>query len=191
MKLSELKPNESNPRIIKDAKLKLMMQKIQDFPKMMELRPMITDDSGMVIGGNQRYKACVKLGMKEIPDTWVKKASDLTEEEVKRFIIEDNLNLGDWDEEILKTEWDREFLAMLGLEMAIEEEEIGGKYNNDNCEYPLIPEYDEKYEAIVIICKTETDIVHMKTMLGVPEKAQSYKNKFLGQTFVINAEDVK
>jgi len=53
----------------------------------MELRPIVVDSDMMVLGGNHRLKAIQQLGMKEIPDTWVKSAADLTPEEQKRFIV--------------------------------------------------------------------------------------------------------
>ena len=91
MKLSKIKNNPHNPRLIKDDKFKKLCNSIKEFPKMMELRPIIIDDSFMVLGGNMRLRACKELGMKEIPEEWVKKASDLTEEEKKQFIIKDNV----------------------------------------------------------------------------------------------------
>jgi hypothetical protein len=41
MKLSKLKLNPTNPRIIKDDKFKKLVKSIQEFPEMMEKRPMV------------------------------------------------------------------------------------------------------------------------------------------------------
>ena len=84
MKLTDIKPNPSNPRIIKDEKFKKLVQSIKDFPKMMSLRPIIIDGESVVLGGNMRLKALQELGFKEIPDTWVKRADELTEDEKHR-----------------------------------------------------------------------------------------------------------
>jgi DNA modification methylase len=116
MKITEIKVNPENPRTIKDDRFIKLMNSIRDFPKMMELRPIIIDDAGMILGGNMRFKAAVELGYKLIPDSWVKKASELSEEEKKRFIIEDNVPFGDWDFEALKT-WDPEKLEAWGLDI--------------------------------------------------------------------------
>jgi ParB-like chromosome segregation protein Spo0J len=99
MKLSELKINPNNPRLIKDDKFKKLVKSIEDFPKMMELRPIIIDDQNMILGGNMRYKALQHLNFKDIPDSWIKKASELTEEQKREFIIKDNVSFGlhDWD----------------------------------------------------------------------------------------------
>jgi len=117
MKLSDIKANPNNPRVIKDDKFKKLVKSIQDFPKMMELRPMVINADNIVLGGNMRLKALKELGYKEIPDTWVKRAEDLTEDEQRRFIISDNVGFGEHDWEMLKTEWDIEELSEWGLDI--------------------------------------------------------------------------
>ena len=84
---------------------------------MMELRPIIVDNDGLILGGNMRFKALQELKYKDIPDTWVKVAETLTEEERKRFIIEDNVPFGEWDWETLANEWDKDQLIDWGLEI--------------------------------------------------------------------------
>jgi len=84
---------------------------------MMELRPMVIDENNIVLGGNMRLKALKELGFKEVPENWVKKASDLTPEETRRFIIADNVGFGEHDWEMLANEWDVEQLADWGLDI--------------------------------------------------------------------------
>lgn len=117
MKLSDIKANPDNPRVIKDEAFNRLVQSIKDFPKMMALRPMVVDDNLTVLGGNMRLRALRHLGYKDIPDEWVKRASDLTEEEQKQFIIKDNVSVGDWDWDTLANEWDVQDLKDWGLEM--------------------------------------------------------------------------
>lgn len=93
---------------------------------MMELRPMVIDKTRVIIGGNMRYKALQELGFTEVPEEWVKRASELNEEERRRFIISDNNQFGenDWDE--LANSWDLTELQEWGLEIpgfAIEQPE--------------------------------------------------------------------
>lgn len=121
MKLSEIKINPNNPRIIKDNRFKKLVKSMQEFPKMMELRPIILTDENIVLGGNMRLKALKELGYKDIPDNWVKKASELTDEEKQRFIIADNVSFGEHDWEILNLEWDLKELEEWGLYINIEE----------------------------------------------------------------------
>ena len=64
-----------------------------------------------------RFKALQELKYRDIPDSWVKRAETLTEEEKRRFIIEDNVPFGEWDWEILANEWDQQELTEWGLEI--------------------------------------------------------------------------
>ena len=116
MKISKIKLNPDNPQKFDD--LSKLEQSIKEFPKMMTLRPLVLDANNMVLGGNKRLICLQNLGYKEIPDQWVKYASDLTTEEQRRFIIADNVGFGEWDLEIL-SEWD-EPLEDWGLEIGFD-----------------------------------------------------------------------
>jgi hypothetical protein len=117
MKLSKVKPNPNNPRIIKDDKFKKLVKSINDFPKMMALRPIVVDENFIVQGGNMRLKALQEIGFKDIPDEWVKQVSDLNEDEKKQFIIKDNVGFGEWDWDDLANNWDAEQLTDWGLDI--------------------------------------------------------------------------
>ena len=112
-KVSEVKANPNNPRVIKDDKFKKLVKSIQDFPEMLELRPIVVNSDGIVLGGNMRLKACKEAGLKEVP---VIKAEDLTEDQQKEFIIKDNVGFGEWDWEDLANNWDAEELTEWGLD---------------------------------------------------------------------------
>jgi hypothetical protein len=121
LKLTALKPNPQNPRIIKDDKFKKLVKSLEGFPEMMDKRPMVcvTDVDGKLfpLGGNMRLRAIQELGMKEIPDTWVTLADDWTEEKRKEFTIKDNASFGEWDWESLANEWDSEQLSDWGVDV--------------------------------------------------------------------------
>ena len=121
MKISKLKLNPNNPRIIKDDKFEKLVKSITDFPAMMEKRPIIcvTDSDGKLypLGGNMRLKAIKEIGYKEIPDSWVMLADEWSEEQRKEFVIKDNVGFGEWDFEDLKLNWDTDLLATWGLDM--------------------------------------------------------------------------
>jgi len=114
VKISKVKTNPNNPRVIKDDKFKKLVKSIKDFPKMLEIRPIVVNDDMIVLGGNMRLKACKEAGLKEVP---IIKASELTEEEQRQFIIKDNVSGGEWDWEMLSNEWDVEQLEDWGLDM--------------------------------------------------------------------------
>jgi DNA modification methylase len=114
VKISEIKANPNNPRLIKDDKFKKLVKSIQEFPEMLEIRPIVVNDDMVVLGGNMRLKACKEAGLKQIP---IIKASELTEEQQKQFIIKDNVGFGEWEWETLANEWDVEQLAEWGLDV--------------------------------------------------------------------------
>jgi hypothetical protein len=115
MKLKEIKPNPDNPRYINEENFSKLKKSIKGFERMMELRPMVIDESNTVLGGNMRLRALEELGYKDIPDEWVKRAEDLTEEQKREFIIKDNVGFGSWDWDTLANEWDSEELNDWGL----------------------------------------------------------------------------
>ena len=114
MNINEIKPNPNNPRIIKDDKFKKLVKSIQQFPQMLELRPIVIDENNIVLGGNMRLKACIEAGLKDVP---VKQAKDLTEEQKKEFIVKDNVGFGEWDWSDLANNWETEELEEWGLDI--------------------------------------------------------------------------
>ena len=120
VKISEVKPNPKNPRLIKDDKFKKLVKSIQEFPDMLNKRPLIvfTDVDGkyVVLGGNMRLKACKEIGLKEIP---IILADEWTEEQKAEFLIKDNVGFGEWDWDNLANEWDTEKLDEWGLDVPI------------------------------------------------------------------------
>jgi ParB-like chromosome segregation protein Spo0J len=117
MKLKDIKPNPNNPRVLRDDKFQKLKQSIKEFPKMLSLRPMVIDENNVVLGGNMRLRALQELGFNDIDEAWVKRSSDLTEEEKKRFIIADNVAFGEWDWDTLANDWEVVDLEAWGLDI--------------------------------------------------------------------------
>ena len=116
IKITDIKTNPNNPRLIKDEKFAKLVKSINEFPKMMELRPLVVNADNVILGGNMRFKALKELGYTNIPKEWVKRADELTEDETRRFIIADNVGFGEHDWEMLANEWNTEELEDWGLE---------------------------------------------------------------------------
>lgn len=112
-KISEVKLNPNNPRIIKDDKFKKLVQSIKDFPEMLNIRPIVVNQDMIILGGNMRYKACKEAGLKEIPII----ITDLSEDKQREFLIKDNTSGGEWDWEVLANEWNSEKLEEWGLDL--------------------------------------------------------------------------
>jgi DNA modification methylase len=117
VKISEVKTNPKNPRLIKDDKFKKLVKSIQEFPQMLELRPIVVDENNIVLGGNMRLKACKEAGLKEV---FIVKADNLTELQKDEFIVKDNVGFGEWDWDMLANEWDTEKLDEWGLDLPVD-----------------------------------------------------------------------
>jgi len=119
--LSKLQPNADNPRFIKDEKYKKLKQSLIGFPEMLELRPIVVDESFTILGGNMRYRAAKEIGLKEV---FITVAEGLTDEQKKEFIIKDNASFGDWDWDVLANDWDDIDLGDWGVDVWKSEEEV-------------------------------------------------------------------
>ena len=114
VKISEVKLNPNNPRLIKDDNFKKLVKSIEEFPEMLDIRPIVVNADMVILGGNMRFKACKEAGLKEIP---IIIADNLTEEQQREFLIKDNTSGGEWDFEILANVWDVEQLSDWGLDV--------------------------------------------------------------------------
>ena len=145
--INTVKANPNNPRIIKDDKFAKLVKSINEFPQMLNLRPIVVNDDMVVLGGNMRLKACKEAGLKEIP---IIKASELTEQQQKEFIVKDNVGYGEWDWEDLANNWDSEQLTEWGLDIP------GFKIEEEKEMEDLSDKLKSEFK-IEIICKDETE----------------------------------
>jgi ParB-like chromosome segregation protein Spo0J len=142
IKISQVKSNPNNPRLIKNDKFKKLVKSVQDFPEMLELRPIVVDEDMIVLGGNMRLKACQEAGLKEV---WIEVAN-LTEQQKKEFTIKDNVGFGEWEWDMLANEWEQTELEDWGLDgfpfedKVLEAEEVYTK----NIEAPTYEPKNEK-----------------------------------------------
>ncbi|MEY3499640.1 MAG: hypothetical protein RL308_1309 [Bacteroidota bacterium] len=172
VKLSEVKLNPNNPRIIKDDKFKKLVQSIKDFPEMLNIRPIVVNQDMIILGGNMRYKACKEAGLKEVPII----ITDLSEDKQREFLIKDNTSGGEWDWEVLANEWDSEQLEAWGLDLpnwsaGMDENEM----NDDDVD--IEEEFDPIGSAsdlmkIVFIFDNEQEA---ETFMSLNHKEQQYK----------------
>lgn len=121
VKISQVKRNSENPRLIKDNKFHKLVKSIKEFPEMLEIRPIVVNDDMVVLGGNMRLKACQEAGLKEVH---IIKASKLTVKQQREFIVKDNVGFGEWDWDMLANEWDNAQLNEWGLDVWQPEKEV-------------------------------------------------------------------
>ena len=117
VKISKVKTNPNNPRLIKDDKFKKLVKSVKEFPEMLEIRPIVVDKDNIVLGGNMRLRACQEAGLKEVS---IIKAEELTEKQQREFIIKDNVGFGEWDWDDLANEWEVDELGEWGLDLPLD-----------------------------------------------------------------------
>jgi ParB-like chromosome segregation protein Spo0J len=131
VKISQIKSNPNNPRLIKDDKFYKLVKSLEEDPDFCNVRPVVVNKDMIVLGGNMRLKAAKELGWKEIPCEIV----DWSEDKQRAFTIKDNVGYGEWDWDMLANEWDAEQLNEWGLDvpdfaiMPSEDELIGEEKN--------------------------------------------------------------
>jgi len=113
VKITEVIANPNNPRLIKDEKFKKLVKSIQDFPDMLNVRPIVVNKDMVVLGGNMRLKAIKEAGHTEVAVEIV----DWTENQQKEFIVKDNVGYGEWDWSDLANNWDSEELTDWGVDI--------------------------------------------------------------------------
>jgi hypothetical protein len=127
-KITDIKLNPNNPRLIKDDKFKKLVQSIKDFPEMLDIRPIVVNKDMIILGGNMRYRACKEAGIKEIPVI----VTDLSEDKQREFLIKDNVSGGEWDWDMIANEWDELELIEWGVDIPvfdINASELGTEFN--------------------------------------------------------------
>lgn len=165
--IKTVKSNPNNPRIIKDDKFKKLVNSIKEFPKMLEIRPIVVNEDMVVLGGNMRLKACKEAGLKEIP---IIMASELTEDEQKQFIIKDNVSGGEWDWEMLVNEWNAEELDAWGLDVGgfnVNSDELGEEFS--------LPDGDKSPFQQMTFTLADEQAKQIKNAIEYIKKTEEYK----------------
>jgi site-specific DNA-methyltransferase (adenine-specific) len=100
VKVSDLKPFERNPRRISQDAFNRLKKSLAE--NGYHQRIIATKDL-RIVGGHQRIKALKELGLKQIavlvPD------KELSAEQFRRLLIQDNLPFGEWDFELLSADF--------------------------------------------------------------------------------------
>ena len=148
IKVSDIKSNPNNPRVIKDDKFDKLVTSIKEFPEMLEARPIVVNPDMVVLGGNMRLKALKAAGVKEAPvyvSTW-------DEIKQKEFIIKDNVSFGEWDWDTLANEWDAEELGEWGLDLPIDNE-VDNMEDGEEIELPQSVQLEPPMEYILVMAE--------------------------------------
>ena len=175
VKISKVKGNPNNPRIIKNDKFKKLVKSIKEFPEMLKLRPIVVDEDMIVLGGNMRLKASKDAGLKEV---WIEIAEGLTEEQKKQFIVKDNVGFGEWEWDMLANEWDSVQLAEWGLDVWENQDDAIVEEDERYSRKIVAPTYDPKNEKPEPHQLYNTDkveeLIHKIKPLGLSNMEQAF-----------------
>lgn len=175
-----LTSNEKNPRLMSRKDFNRLKANLKKNPNMLMIRPVVYENVGKkrkVIAGNYRHKGVLELKWSEIPSI---NATKLTPKERENFILWDNETPGRWDLEALGTWKD-----LHGIDIPSKEKH---KFTDENAEMPIVPKFDEKYYAVLIVVESEMDFANICTLLDL-NRSKDYKTKTIKQTQVIGFSD--
>tara|TARA_R100001510_G_scaffold56460_1_gene62114 strand:+ start:11422 stop:12003 length:582 start_codon:yes stop_codon:yes gene_type:complete len=155
VKISQVKRNPENPRLIKDNKFHKLVKSIKEFPEMLEIRPIVVNDDMVVLGGNMRLKACQEAGLKEVS---IIQASELTAKQQREFIVKDNVGFGEWDWDMVANEWDSEQLEDWGLDLPVFQDNLSNTddYKGSNPELELDNFMNAEIKRLYLVYDSET-----------------------------------
>lgn len=202
--LNELEANSGqipgvhkNPRCISDKNFKKLKHSIQVLPSMLKAKPLSVyrhNDKYVVIGGNQRLKAMQELGYEK---AWCAVYPEsTTSEDLEKIMLTDNASFGEWlSYELLDFNVDFDF-GLIGLDLENNEVDESsfdkefGKYNDNNCVYPIVPKFDERHEVFIIVSDSEIDSTWLREKLNMA-KMKSYKSSTVSKSNIISLKDLK
>jgi DNA modification methylase len=103
--IKEIQKNPDNPRLIKGHQFRSLCKSLEESPELFEARPILAvPENGhfMILGGNMRFEAAKKLKLATVP---VIVMNGLTEAQKRAIVIKDNGAWGEWDFDLLSSDW--------------------------------------------------------------------------------------
>lgn len=188
--IENIHPSESNAKLHPPKQIRRLRGSIEKYGF---ITPLILDKTNTIVAGHGRYLAAQDLKLLELPCVYLEHLTPKQADELR--IIDNKLAETGYDEEKLLLaikEFDIDFFEMAGIDPAILDPIHAemAKYNNANCEYPLVPKFSESYHGFIIVAENDIDRAFMENALGC-EISKSYKTKAIGRSYVITAEKFK
>lgn len=125
--LAEFRENPSNPQTVTPEAFAKLVESLRTFPRMLEVRRVAyivgADGIKTVLGGNKRLRALKQIHGDEgrVPAAWFVDVSGMTEDERRKFVVQDNVESGDWDIDRLLADYGAEELRDWGLDELLDE----------------------------------------------------------------------
>ncbi|QNL30296.1 ParB-like nuclease domain protein [Microbacterium phage ClearAsMud] len=183
VKVADLRPDPDNPRVNSGA-VAYVVESIRQFGFKV---PIVVGTDNLIRAGHTRYRAAVQLGLTEVPCI---DASDLTEDQQKAFAIAENRTsdfaffdlpkLGEVVQDI-----PLDLLAGFDIDALIipqdEEDKADGKSGTPEKRPGLDLAPFERYQYVMILCRTEFDYTNLLTRLGLENTQKRYVDGALKQ----------
>lgn len=190
--LDSIKQLENNPRYIKKEDFERLCASVQNNPELFEAQPIILSNrtgENVIIAGNQRYKAALEVGLKEVPTILLE---GLTEAKEREIIIRTNVQNGKWDWDILSSEaWGSvDELQDWGVDCSFLTDEAEQDLNSERKETED-DEYDENEHQIETKCKLG-DIYQLgehRLMCGDSTKPENVRELLAGKPIQLYLTD--
>lgn len=145
LKITDIKTNPNNPRLIKDDKFKKLVKSLKDFPEMADVREIVVNKDHTVLGGNMRLKAMQEAGWTEAPV----KVVDWSQEKQDEFVVKDNASFGEWDWDELANQYEVAELIEWGVDLPeslLPEDEIEEDEAPEVSSEPAVSKLGEVYQ---------------------------------------------
>lgn len=156
--VGELQDKLGNPRKITSKKAKELQESIEQFG---DFGVIVIDEDNNIISGHQRVKA-IKETRGEAEKVLCKRLVGYSKAELKAINIKANTHAGDWDMDKL-AEWTSDLTVKLGLDLPVTDA-------NERKMSAMEPIRYEKYDYVMIVCKTEMDYDNLCKQLGIEGK---------------------
>lgn len=156
--VGELQDKLGNPRKITSKKAKELQESIEQFG---DFGVIVIDEDNNIISGHQRVKA-IKETRGEAEKVLCKRLVGYSKAELKAINIKANTHAGDWDMDKL-AEWTSDLTVKLGLDLPVTDA-------NERKISAMEPIRYEKYDYVMIVCKTEMDYDNLCKQLGIEGK---------------------
>lgn len=188
--ISELRAAEYNPRSITKVQMEELRRSMLEYGVVQPIVVNIHEGRyGVVVGGHQRLKVLKGEGVTEIDCVIV----DLPVEKERNLNLRLNRNNGQFDEDLLKTYFNKEELMEAGfIESDLKFMTDKGKQaiEDELAKYDIVERVDEGYDGIILFSKSNIDTLWLREFFGLKEK-RSYKIGKVGETRVVGVEDFR
>jgi hypothetical protein len=155
-------------------------------------RPVVVSRlSGCIVAGHGLWQALTELGVELCPvdfQDFADEAHELAhltaDNQLGTYGVTNDLQLQAIVNDLSAAGMDRAIAGILA--------DIGVKEEKDepaevNCAYPLVPDYDEGYNGVIIFCKTEIEWAQLQTLIEMPKMMG--RSGAIGHTRVIAFRD--